>query len=61
MKSFAGLPTSEAYKRVANRFAEHAIGYSTPSIAAVLLALALNYVSLADMLDQPVVPQEEQQ
>jgi hypothetical protein len=44
-----------------NRCAELAIGCSAPSVAAALLALALDYMALADTLGQPVVPQEEQQ
>ena len=54
------MTTSEAYKRTANRCAELAIGCSAPSVAAALFALALDYMTLADKLAQPVVPQEEQ-
>jgi hypothetical protein len=52
------MPTSEAYKRMANRCAELAIVSSAPSIAAALLALALDYMALANKLDQ--FPKEEQ-
>ena len=53
------MPTSEAYKRMANRCAELAIVSSAPSIAAALLALALDYMALANKLDQ-TVPKEGQ-
>lgn len=55
------MPTSEAYKRTANRCAELSIACSAPSVAATLLALALDYMALADKVNQPLVPQEEQQ
>jgi len=56
------MPTSEAaYKRTANRCTEVAIASSAPTVAAALLALALDYMALADKLGQPVVPQEAQQ
>jgi hypothetical protein len=56
------MPTSEAaYKRTANRCAEIAIASAAPTVAAALLALALDYLALADRLGQPVVPQEQQQ
>jgi hypothetical protein len=55
------MPTSEAYKRMANRCAELAIACSAPSVAAALLALALDYMALADRLGQSAVSKEQQQ
>jgi hypothetical protein len=47
------MTTSEAYKRTANRCAELAIACCARSVAAALLALALDYMTLADKLGQP--------
>jgi hypothetical protein len=55
------MPTSQAaYKRTANRCAELAIACSAPSVATALLALALDYMALADRLGRPGVAQEQQ-
>jgi len=55
------MPTSEAtYRRTADRCAELAIACPAPSVATALLALALDYMELADRHGRPGVPQEEQ-
>ena len=54
------MPTSEAYRGMANRCAELAIACSAPSVATALLALALDYMALADKLGRPAAPQEHQ-
>jgi len=54
------MPTSQAaYKRTANRCTELAIASSAPSVATALLALALDYMALADRLGQPVVQEQQ--
>ena len=53
-------PSEAAYKRTANRCAELAIACPAPSVATALLALALDYMALADRLGRPAVPQEGQ-
>ena len=47
------MPTSEDYRQTANRSAQLAIACSAPSIAQALLALGLEYMTLADRLGQP--------
>jgi hypothetical protein len=42
------MPSSEDYRQMANRTAQIAIACSAPSVAAALLALALEYMALAD-------------
>jgi hypothetical protein len=44
------MPASEAYRPLANRCAELAIACSAPSVAAALLALALDYMALGDKI-----------
>jgi len=46
------MPTSEDYRQMANRAAKIAIACSAPSVAAALLALALEYMALADGLSR---------
>jgi hypothetical protein len=45
---------------MANRAAKIAIACSAPSVAAAMLALALEYMALADWLNRPAVAQEQQ-
>jgi hypothetical protein len=47
------MPTSEDYRQMANRTAQIAIACSAPSVAGALLALALEYMALADGLSPP--------
>ena len=54
------MPTSEDYRQMANRSAQLAIGCSAPSVAHALLALGLEYMVLADRLDQSSVAKEQQ-
>jgi hypothetical protein len=54
------MPTSEDYRQMANRAAQIAIACSAPSVAAALLALALEYMALADGLSRPVLEKEQQ-
>ena len=54
------MPTSEDYTQIANRAAKIAIACSAPSVAAALLALALEYMALADGLSRPGIAQEQQ-
>ena len=53
-------PSEAAYRRTADRCAELAITCPAPSVATALLALALDYMELADRHGRPEVPQEEQ-
>ena len=53
------MPTSEDYRQMANRAAQIAIGCSAPSVAAALLALALEYMALADGLSRSVLEKEQ--
>ena len=53
------MPTSEDYRQMANRAAKIAIACSAPSVAAALLALALEYMALADGLSRPAIAQEQ--
>jgi hypothetical protein len=46
--------TSEDYRRMANRSAQLAIACSAPDLAKALMALALDYMTLATRLTQPV-------
>ena len=49
------MPTAEDYSQMANRAAKIAIACSAPSVAAALLALALEYMALADgLVGQPL-------
>jgi hypothetical protein len=54
------MPTSEDCRQMANRTAQIAIACSAPSVAGALLALALEYMALADGLNRPVVEKEQQ-
>jgi hypothetical protein len=54
------LPSSEDYRQMPNRAAKIAIACSAPSVAAAMLALALEYMALADWLNRPAVAQEQQ-
>jgi hypothetical protein len=54
------MPTSEDYRQIANRTAQIAIACSAPSVAGALLALAVEYMALADRFGQPVVAKEQQ-
>jgi hypothetical protein len=54
------MPTSEDYRQMANRSAQIAIACSAPSVAGALLALAVEYMALADGLGQPPVATEQQ-
>jgi hypothetical protein len=54
------MPTSEDYRQMANRAAQIAIACSAPSVAGALLALALEYMALADGLSRPVIEKEQQ-
>jgi hypothetical protein len=54
------VPTSEDYRQMANRAAQIAIACSAPSVAGALLALALEYMALADGLSRQVVEKERQ-
>jgi hypothetical protein len=53
------MPTSEDYRQMANRAAQIAIACSAPSVAGALLALALDYMALADGLGRPVLEKEQ--
>jgi hypothetical protein len=54
------MPSSEDYRQMANRTAQIAIACSAPSVAAALLALALEYMALADGLSRPTLEKEQQ-
>ena len=54
------MPTYEDYRQMANRTAQIAIACSAPSVAAALLALALEYMVLAEGLNPPVFAKEQQ-
>ena len=54
------MPTSEDYRQMGNRAAKIAIACSAPSVAAALLALALEYMALAEGLSRPAIAQEQQ-
>jgi hypothetical protein len=54
------MPTSDDYRQMANRAAQIAIACSAPSVAGALLALALEYMALADGLGPPAFPKEQQ-
>jgi hypothetical protein len=54
------MPSSEDYRQTANRIAQIAIACSTPSITAALLALALEYMALAEGLTPPAFAKEQQ-
>lgn len=48
------MSTAEDYEQLSNRFAQLAISSSAPSVAQALLALALDYVTRATKLNQPI-------
>ena len=52
------MPTSEDYRQMANRAAQIAIACPAPSVAEALLALALEYMALADGPCRPPSAQE---
>jgi hypothetical protein len=54
------MPTSEDYRQMANRTAQIAIACSAPSVAGALLALALEYMTLADSLSPAAFAKEPQ-
>jgi hypothetical protein len=54
------MPTSEDYRQMANRSAQLAIACSAPSVAHALLALGLEYMTLAARFGQPAVAKEQQ-
>jgi hypothetical protein len=54
------MPTFEDYRQMADRAAQIAIACSAPSVAGALLALALEYMALADRLSRPVLEKEQQ-
>jgi hypothetical protein len=54
------MPTFEDYRQMADRAAQLAIACSAPSIAGALLALAVEYMALADRLGQSAVAKEQQ-
>jgi hypothetical protein len=51
---------SENYRQMANRTAQIAIACSAPSVAGALLALAAEYMALADGFGQRAVAKEQQ-
>ena len=53
-RSIVQMSTAEDYKQLSNRFAQLAISSSAPSVAQALLALALDYVTRATKLNQPI-------
>jgi hypothetical protein len=53
------MPSSEDYRQMADRAAQIAIACSAPSVAAALLALALEYMALADRLSPPAFAKEQ--
>ena len=54
------MPTSEDYRQMANRTAQIAIACSAPSVAGALLALAVEYMALADGLNLRAFATEQQ-
>jgi len=54
------MPNSEDYRQMANRAAQIAIACSAPSVAAALLALALEYMALANGLAPPAFAKKQQ-
>ena len=55
------MATSEDYRQMANRSAQLAIASSAPSVAQVLLALALDYMALAAKPGQPAAARQQHQ
>ena len=53
------MPTPEDYRQMANRSAQLAIACSAPGVAHALLALGLEYRTLAARLGQPAEMQQE--
>jgi hypothetical protein len=54
------MPTSEDYKRLANRSAQLAIECPTPSVAEALMALALDHLRRAASLSGAAVSEQQQ-
>jgi type II secretory pathway component PulM len=54
------MPTSEDYRQMANRTAQIAIACSAPGVAGALLALAVEYMALADGLSPRAFATEQQ-
>ena len=54
------MPTSEDYRQMANRTAQIAIACSASSVAGALLALAVEYMALADGLSPRAFATEQQ-
>ena len=54
------MPASEDYRQMANRTAQIAIACSAPSVAGALLALAVEYMALADGLNPRPFATEQQ-
>jgi hypothetical protein len=54
------MPTSEDYRQMANRTAQIAIECAAPSVSGALLALALEYMALANGLSPPAFGEERQ-
>jgi hypothetical protein len=52
--------TSESYKQLSDRCAQLAIATSAPSVAQALMALAFDYLTLADMPAPPAGQQRQQ-
>jgi hypothetical protein len=55
------MATSEDYRQMANRSAQLAIACSAPSVAQALLALALDYMTLAAKRGQAVAARQQHQ
>jgi len=53
------MATSEDYRQMANRSVQLAIGCAAPSVAQVLLALALDYMVLAAKHGNPAAAQHQ--
>src|SRR6476660_3386997 len=53
------MPTSEDYRQMADRSAQLAIGCSAPSVAQALLALGLEYMTLAARLGEPAAMRQD--
>jgi hypothetical protein len=54
------MPTFDDYRQMANRAAQIAIACSAPSVAGALLALAVEYMALADGLNPRAFATEQQ-
>jgi hypothetical protein len=53
------MPTSEDYRQTADRAAQLALACSAPSVAQALLALGLEYMTLAARLGQSAEMQQD--